>query len=111
MTAALAGGTARADAPAGSSATARRLLNDALEQAKQGHLDQAFLLAKEATEAGDDTPATVTAREYLRQRATLNHLQRAHSLELAGRSAEAAIEYRTAMAIDPSNLEARQGLA
>lgn len=96
--------------PVAANAIAERLLHEALNQAKQGHLDEAYLISKEAAAVGDDSDA-VAARDLFRQRAVLAHLERAHGLEAAGRRADAAMEYRFAMAMDPANLDARQGLA
>jgi len=92
-------------------AEAGRELNRALAEAKAGHLDQAFLLASQAAASQPDDRQLVTVREFLRQRAALAHLERAHGWQLARHPGRAALEYRTALAIDPSSLDARQGLA
>ncbi|MGH9478725.1 MAG: hypothetical protein ACRD1A_05810 [Terriglobales bacterium] len=91
-------------------ASAQRLEDQALAAAAKGRLDAAFLLASRAA-ASRDLPEYRTVREYLRQRAVLSHLQRAHGLELARHPAQAAVEYRTALALDPHNFDARAGLA
>ncbi len=90
---------------------ARNLFNRALAEAQAGHLDQAFLFARQAARSQPDNRQFVTVREFLRQRAALAHLARAHGWQLAHRPARAALEFRTALALDPSNLDARQGLA
>lgn len=104
---ALAAAAWTAPAPAPS---AQRLEDQALAAAAQGRLDAAFLLASRAA-AARDLPEYRTVREYLRQRAVLAHLQRAHGFNLARRPAQAAVEFRSALALDPQNFDARAGLA
>ena len=83
----------------------------ALSEAKSGHLDAAFLLAERAAQAAPEDARYRTVREFLRQRATLANLDRAHALVLARHPSEAALEFRSALALEPSNLDAHQGLA
>ncbi|MGH9394754.1 MAG: type II secretion system protein GspD, partial [Terriglobales bacterium] len=107
--AALLGLMAAAAAPAGRSA--QDLFRQALSQARSGHADRAYLLAAAAARAQPQKLEYGTVRELLRQRATLEHLERAHGLQLARRLGPAATEFRTALALDPDNVDAHQGLA
>ena len=88
---------------------AKSLLRQAARASEQGQVDAAFLLAERAAEASP-TLAAVSLREALRQRATLAHLERAHGYTLARQPAPAAEEYRAALALEPGNADARQGL-
>ncbi|MGH9519233.1 MAG: type II secretion system protein GspD, partial [Terriglobales bacterium] len=90
--------------------SAERLARQAVAEAQRGHWDAGFRLASAAAAAEPDNAVWVTTRELLRQRAALAHLERAHSLEAGGQRSAAAVEYRTALAIAPNNLDARQGL-
>jgi len=92
-------------------AAARRLLSQARDAVRRGKLDEAFLLAQKAAAGQADDSEFVAAREVLRQRATLAHLQRAHAFAMDRHAAAAALEYRAALAVDPGSLDARQGLA
>ncbi|HXR97744.1 MAG TPA: type II and III secretion system protein [Terriglobales bacterium] len=91
-------------------AAARQLLARAVAAAQHGSLDEAFLLAERAATGQPEDSPYVAARETLRQRATLAHLERAHDFVGQHREDQAAVEFRTALALDPSNLDARQGL-
>lgn len=82
-----------------------------MSAARAGHWDEAFLLARAAAARQPGDSELDTVREYLRQRATLVHLESAHRLQLARDPGAAALEFRAALALDPSNLEARRGLA
>ncbi|HEY7855022.1 MAG TPA: hypothetical protein VIC32_01145, partial [Terriglobales bacterium] len=91
-------------------AVARQLLAQAVSAAQHGALDEAFLLAERAAAGQKSDSPYIVARETLRQRATLAHLERAHALVSQQKLADAAVEFRTALALDPSNLDARAGL-
>jgi len=90
-------------------------LDPAIAAARRGDLDAAFILAQRATAAPapGQAPASdcIAVRELLRQRATLAHLESAHRLVLARQPGPAAVEFRAALAIEPHNADARQGLA
>lgn len=101
--------TAFAEAPGAK--TAAQLEQRAVAAAQRRHWDAAFRLASAAAEAEPDNAGLATMRELLRQRAAWVHLESAHSLEAGGQRGAAAVEYRTALAIAPDNLDARQGLA
>lgn len=90
---------------------ARRLLNQAMRAAHQGNLDAAYLLAKQSTTLQPRNFTLLTARDALQQKAVLAHLQRAYKLEQNNHLLEAGIEFRSALAIDPQNHAAQQGLA
>jgi len=90
-------------------------LDSAIAAARRGDLDAAFILAQRATAtpAQGPPPASdcVAVRELLRQRATLAHLESAHRFVLARQPGPAAVQFRAALALDPHNADARQGLA
>lgn len=96
---------------AGAAATPPCRLDPAVAAARQGKLDAAFLLAQRAAKGQPDGSSCVQLREWLRQRATLAHLERAHQAVLARRPGEAGLEFRAALALSPDNPDARQGLA
>ncbi|MGH9483575.1 MAG: hypothetical protein ACRD1F_00845 [Terriglobales bacterium] len=79
--------------------------------AQAGKLDEAFLLAERQATAHPDDQSLVAARELLRARAVVAHLQPGRALSDAGNHSEAALQYRAALALAPSNAGARAGLA
>lgn len=85
-------------------------LRRAMAAAEQGHLDAAFLLAQQAARDQPAGSTCVAVREVLRRQATLQHLEQAHRLVLARQPAAASLEFRAALALDPENEDARQGL-
>lgn len=91
--------------------SAAQEFKQAVAEAQRGHWDAGFQLASAATEADPGHPDWIVTRELLRQRAALAHLERAHALQANGQGSAAAVEYRTALAIAPENIDARQGLA
>lgn len=90
---------------------ALRLLRPALSEARHRRWDAAYLLAKAENDAYPDNLLLASAASELQQEAALLHLQYAHRDQAAGNTLRAAVEYRSALAIDPANQEAQRGLA
>ncbi|MGH9487415.1 MAG: type II secretion system protein GspD [Terriglobales bacterium] len=88
-----------------------RVLRRAAAAAQAGHVDEAFYLVRDAAAAHPRERELITARDLLRERAVVVHLQRAWRLAGEGEHSAAALQYRAALALDPENQDARQGLA
>lgn len=89
----------------------RQWLAPALRAARTGRWDEAYWLASEA--AHDHPPNAFLAdiRSALAQRAVMEHLTAAQRSQEHGRELEAAVQYRTALGINPDSEAARRGLA
>lgn len=83
----------------------------ALQEARKGNIDVAFLAADALLKQHPQDANIRAVRDVLQQRAVLDHLERAHNLAGLGQTLPAAVEYRSALAIDPTNVDARIGLA
>ncbi len=91
-------------------AAARHDLDRALAAARRRQFDAAYRFARRAAAAAPASRQLAAAAAYLRQRAVLAHLRRAHTDQLARHANRAAVEFRTALALDPGNADARRGL-
>ncbi len=82
----------------------------ALELQKQGKHQQAFESAEAAARRVPGDLEYLTTREVLRQQLVMNHLNAGNELLSAHNVDRAAVEFRQALALDPSNEFAQQRL-
>ena len=89
---------------------ARHAFKQGLKFEGQGKLDQAFSSFELAQKLVPAHPEYTSAREVVRQRMVMNHLERGNFFLAEKRQVEALAEFRSAVELDPTNDFAQQRL-
>ncbi|MBI2683495.1 MAG: hypothetical protein HYX26_09840 [Acidobacteriales bacterium] len=87
---------------------AERSYRRATRLMSEGRLEDASTALEKSAALDPAEPGYLTAKEYVRQRRISEHVDRGDEYMSSGRPAQAAAEYRAALALDPENAYALQ---